>query len=101
MTSGPCCRQTRAQKVQGDLAIKQAELQLKAQEIASRSGEDPAIAAAKAEQEIVQSQQKHALEMRQEQEAFAQKMEQQRAEAAFKEQQRILQSLTKRDNTKS
>jgi len=93
--------QTRAQKVQGDLAIKQAELQLKAQEIASRSGEDPAIAAAKAEQEIVQSQQKHALEMRQEQEAFAQKMEQQRAEAAFKEQQRILQSLTKRDNTKS
>ena len=93
--------QTRAQKVQGDLAIKQAELQLKAQEIASRSGEDPAIAAAKAEQEIIQSQQKHALEMRQEQEAFAQKMEQQRAEAAFKEQQRILQSLTKRDNTKT
>jgi len=93
--------QTRAQKVQGDLAIKQAELQLKAQEVASRSGEDPAIAAARAEQEIMQSQQKHALEMRQEQEAFAQKMEQQRAEAAFKEQQRILQALTSRNNTKS
>jgi hypothetical protein len=87
--------QTKAQKVQGDLAIKQQELQLKAQEVASRVGEDPAIAAAKAQQEMVQSQQKHALEMSQEQQLFEQKMEQQRADAAFKAQQKLLQSLSK------
>jgi hypothetical protein len=87
--------QTKAQKVQGDLAIKQQELQLKAQEVASRVGEDPAIAAARAQQEMVQSQQKHALEMSQEQQLFEQKMEQQRADAAFKAQQKLLQSLSK------
>jgi hypothetical protein len=43
--------QTKAQKVQGDLAVKQAEIQLKAQEIANRSGEDPALSAAKIEQD--------------------------------------------------
>jgi hypothetical protein len=87
--------QTKAQKVQGDLAIKQQELQLKAQEVASRVGEDPAIAAARAQQEMVQSQQKHALEMSQEQQLFEQKMEQQRADAAFRAQQKLLQSLSK------
>jgi len=40
------------QKVQGELAIKQGELQLKAQAEASKQGEDPAIAAARAQQEL-------------------------------------------------
>ena len=83
--------QTKAQKVQGDLSIKQAEIQLKAQEIAGRSGEDPALAAAKIEQEMMQAQQVHQQEMAQRQQEFEQKMTQKREEAAIKTQIKLLE----------
>ena len=83
--------QTKAQKVQGDLSIKQAEIQLKAQEIAGRSGEDPALAAAKIEQEMMQAQQVHQQEMAQRQQEFEQKMTQKQEEAAIKTQIKLLE----------
>jgi hypothetical protein len=87
--------QTKAQKVQGDLAIKQAEVQLRAQEIAGRSGEDPAIAAAKMQMEMQQAQQMHQLEMAQKQEEFEQKMTQKQQEAAIKTQTKLMELATK------
>lgn len=87
--------QTKAQKVQGDLAVKQAEVQLRAQEIASRSGEDPAIAAAKMQMEMQQAQQMHELEMRQKQQEFEQKMAQKQQEAAIKTRTKLMEIATK------
>jgi hypothetical protein len=87
--------QTKAQKVQGDLAIRQAEIQLKAQEIAGRSGEDPALAAARIEQEMVQAQQVHQQEMAQRQQEFDQKMNQKREEAAIKTQLKLMEIANK------
>jgi len=87
--------QTKAQKVQGDLAVKQAEVQLRAQEIASRSGEDPAIAAAKMQMEMQQAQQMHELEMRQKQQEFEQKMAQKQQEAAIKTRTKLMELATK------
>jgi hypothetical protein len=87
--------QTKAQKVQGDLAIRQAEVQLKAQEIAGRSGEDPALAAARIEQEMVQAQQVHQQEMAQRQQEFDQKMNQKREEAAIKTRLKLMEMATK------
>ena len=87
--------QTKAQKVQGDLAVKQAEVQLRAQEIASRSGEDPAIAAAKMQMEMQQAQQMHELEMRQKQQEFEQKMDQKQQEAAIKTRTKLMELATK------
>lgn len=87
--------QTKAQKVQGDLAVKQAEVQLRAQEIASRSGEDPAIAAAKMQMEMQQAQQMHELEMRQKQQEFEQKMTQKQQEAAIKTRTKLMELATK------
>lgn len=87
--------QTKAQKVQGDLAIKQAEMQLKAQELASRSGEDPALAAARIQQEMAQEQQVHQQEMMQRQQEFDQKMSQKREEAAIKTRLKLMESASK------
>jgi len=87
--------QTKAQKVQGDLAIKQAEVQLRAQEIAGRSGEDPAIAAAKMQQEMAQAQQMHQLEMAQKQQEFEQKMAQKQQEAAIKARTKLMATINK------
>lgn len=87
--------QTKAQKVQGDLAIRQAEIQLKAQELAGRSGEDPALAAARIEQEMVQAQQMHQLEMAQRQQEFDQKMAQKREEAAVKTRIKLMEIAKK------
>ena len=87
--------QTKAQKVQGDLAIKQAEVQLRAQEIAGRSGEDPAIAAAKMQQEMAQAQQMHQLEMAQKQQEFEQKMTQKQKEAAIKARTKLMATINK------
>lgn len=87
--------QTKAQKVQGDLAVKQAEVQLRAQEIASRAGEDPAIAAAKMQMEMQQAQQMHELEMRQKQQEFEQKMAQKQQEAAIKTRTKLMELATK------
>jgi hypothetical protein len=87
--------QTKAQKVQGDLAIKQAEVQLKAQELATRSGEDPALAAARIQQEMAQEQQIHQQEMAQRQQEFDQKMAQKQEEAALKTQLKLMELANK------
>jgi hypothetical protein len=87
--------QTKAQKVHGDLAIKQAEVQLKAQELATRSGEDPALAAARIQQEMAQEQQIHQLEMAQRQQEFDQKMAQKQEEAALKTQLKLMELANK------
>jgi hypothetical protein len=87
--------QTKAQKVEGDLAIRQAEMQLKAQEMAGRSGEDPAMAAARIEQEMVQAQQMHQMEMAQRQQEFEQKMSQKREEAAIKTRIKLMEIANK------
>ena len=62
-------------KVKGDLQLKAEELSLKAQESASRNGEDPAMAAMRLQQEIAQAQELHGLEM------AAKQMELQQAQA--------------------
>jgi hypothetical protein len=87
--------QTKAQKVQGDLAIRQSEVQLKAQELASRSGEDPVLAAAKIEQEMAQAQQVHQMEMAQRQQEFEQKMAQKQEEAAMKTRIKLMGMVNK------
>ena len=87
--------QTKAQKVQGDLAIKQAELQIKAQQLANQTGEDPALAAAKIEQEMIQAQQVHQQEMIQRQQEFEQKMSQKREEAAMKTRIKLMEVVNK------
>lgn len=92
--------QTKVQKVQGDLAIKQAEIQLKAQEIATRSGEDPALAAARIQQEMAQEQQTHQQEMMQRQQEFDQKMAQKREEAALKTRLKLMEMANKPAKTK-
>ena len=66
----------KGQKVQGDLQVKQAELQLKAQEAANRQGEDPRVAAARAQQEIQAAQQAHEQQIAQSQQQHSQKMTQ-------------------------
>ena len=87
--------QIKAQKVQGDLSIRQAEVQLKAQELAGRSGEDPALSAAKIEQEMIQAQQVHQLDMAQRQQEFDQKMNQKQEEAAIKTQIKLMEIANK------
>jgi hypothetical protein len=87
--------QVKAQKVQGDLAIRQAEVQIKAQEAANRTGENPAIAAARIEQEMMQAQQMHQQEMAQRQQEFDQKMSQKREEAAVKTRLKLMEIANK------
>jgi hypothetical protein len=65
----------KALKVKGDLQLKAEELGLKAKESAARTGEDPAMAAMRLQQEISQAQELHALEM------AAKQMELQQAQA--------------------
>jgi hypothetical protein len=71
---------TKALKVKGDLQLKAEELSLKAQESAARSGEDPAMAAMRLQQEIAQAQELHGLEM------AAKQMELQQAQAQQQQQ---------------
>ena len=92
--------QTKAQKVQGDLAIKQQELQLKAQEAANRSGEDPALAAARVQQEMAMDRQTHEQEMAQRQQEFDQKMAQKQSEAAMKTRLKLMEMANKPAKTK-
>ena len=54
---------TKELKVKGDLQLKSEELSLKAQEQASRGGEDPMMAALRLQQEIAQAQELHGMEM--------------------------------------
>ena len=83
------------QKVRGDLAIRQQELQLKAQEAATRQGEDPAVAAAKAQQEMAIERQVHEQEMAQRQQEFDQKMAQKQREASMKMQTKLMELANK------
>jgi hypothetical protein len=90
--------QIKSQKVQGDLAIRQQELQLKAQEAASRQGENPEIAAAKMQQEMIMERQLHEQEMNQRQQEFDQKMNQKQQEAAIKMQTKMMERLNKQSS---
>ena len=54
---------TKALKVKGDLQLKAEELSLKAQESAAKTGEDPAMASMRLQQEIMQAQELHGMEM--------------------------------------
>jgi hypothetical protein len=87
--------QIKAQKVQGDLAIRQQELQLKAQEAASRQGENPEVAAAKMQQEMIMDRQMHEMELEQRQREFDQKMAQKQQEAEINMRTKMLASLNK------
>jgi hypothetical protein len=87
--------QIKAQKVQGELALKGQELQLKAQEMASRQGENPEIAAAKMQQEMIMERQMHEQEMLQRQQEFDQKMAQKQQEASIKMQTKLMERLNK------
>ena len=73
----------KALKVKGDLQLKAEELALKAKEGAARSGEDPAMAAMALQQEIMQAQELHGLEV------AAKKLEMQ--QQAMAQQQAMLQ----------
>ena len=53
----------KALKVKGDLQIKAEELSLKAQDQASKAGEDPMMAAQRLQMEIAQAQELHGMEM--------------------------------------
>jgi hypothetical protein len=79
------------QKVQGELALKGQELQLKVQEAANRQGEDPDIAAARAQQELAIERQVHEQEMAQRQQEFDQKMAQKQREASIKMQTKLME----------
>jgi hypothetical protein len=50
-------------KVKGDLQLRAEELGLKAKESAAKTGEDPAMAAALMQQELMQAQELHGMEM--------------------------------------
>jgi chaperonin GroES len=83
------------QKVQGDLAVRQQELQLKAQEAANRQGENPEVAAAKMQQEMIMDRQLHEQEMAQRQQEFEQKMSQKQQEASAKMQAKLMERLNR------
>jgi hypothetical protein len=53
----------KALKVKGDLQLKAEELSLKARENAAKTGEDPQMAAMRLQQEIMQAQELHGMEM--------------------------------------
>jgi len=67
--------ETKLLKVKGDLQLKAEELSLKARESAAKTGEDPAMAAMRLQQEIMQAQELHGLEI------AAKQMELQQAQA--------------------
>ena len=90
--------QTKAQKVQGELAIKQAELQLKAQDMASRQGEDPAMAAQRQQQEIAMEAMKHQSEMQRAQEEHQQSLAHNQQSQDLQAKQQLLQMMLNAKN---
>ena len=90
--------QTKAQKVQGELAIKQAELQLKAQEVASRQGEDPAVAAQRQQQEIAMEAMKHQADMRRAEQEHQQSLEHSQQTQDLQAKQQLLQMMLNAKN---
>ena len=90
--------QTKAQKVQGELAIKQAELQLKAQDMASKQGEDPAVAAQRQQQEIAMEAMKHQSEMQRAQEEHQQSLSHNQQTQDLQAKQQLLQMMLNAKN---
>jgi hypothetical protein len=90
--------QTKAQKVQGDLAIKQAELQLKMAQMQGQQGEDPAVAAQKAQQDIAIDAMKKQAEMRMSEQQHQQQLEHNQQMQDLQAKQQLLQMLL---NTKN
>ena len=90
--------QTKAQKVQGDLAIKQAELQLKAAQMQGAQGEDPSVAAQKAQQEIAVQAMKHQAEMDRAQEQHQQSLQHNQQTQELQAKQQLLQMLLNAKN---
>ena len=68
--------ETKLLKVRGDLQLKAEELSLKARTDAAKSGEDPNMAAMRLQQEIIQAQELHALDVAGQQQAQAQQAQQ-------------------------
>jgi hypothetical protein len=85
--------QTKAQKVQGELAIKQAELQLKAAQMQGQQGEDPAVAAQRAQQEIAVDAMRKQAEMRMAEQQHQQKLEHNQQTQDLQAKQQLLQML--------
>jgi len=90
--------QTKAQKVQGDLAIKQAELQLKAQQMQNAQGEDPAVAAQRAQQEIAMEAMKHQADMRRAEQEHQQSLTHNQQTQDLQAKQQLLQMLINAKN---
>jgi hypothetical protein len=90
--------QTKAQKVQGELAIKQAELQLKAQDMATKQGEDPAMAAQRQQQEIAMEAMKHQSEMTRAQEEHQQSLAHNQQKQDIEAKQKLLQMMLNANN---
>jgi len=90
--------QTKAQKVQGELAIKQAELQLKAAQMQNAQGEDPAVAAQKAQQEIAVDAMKKQAEMRMAEQQHQQQLEHNQQTQDLQAKQQLLQMLINAKN---
>jgi len=90
--------QTKAQKVQGDLAIKQAELQLKMAQMQGNQGEDPAVAAQKAQQDIAIDAMKKQAEMRMSEQQHQQQLEHNQQTQDLQAKQQLLQMLLNAKN---
>ena len=90
--------QTKAQKVQGDLAIKQAELQLKMAQMQGNQGEDPAVAAQKAQQDIAIDAMKKQAEMRMSEQQHQQQLEHNQQTQDLQAKQQLLQMLINAKN---
>ena len=90
--------QTKAQKVQGDLAIKQAELQLKAAQLQNNQGEDPSVAAQKAQQDIAIDAMKKQAEMRMSEQQHQQQLEHNQQTQDLQAKQQLLQMLINSKN---
>ena len=72
---------TKAKKVEGDLALKDRELQLKESQV---TGESPEVIMARHQQEMQQQAQRHAMELQQAQQAHEQQMSQGQQAAQMK-----------------
>ena len=90
--------QTKAQKVQGDLAIKQAELQLKMQQAQQAQGEDPAVAAQRAQQEIAMEAMKHQADLRRAEQQHQQSLQHNQQTQDLQAKQQLLQMLLNAKN---
>ena len=87
--------ETKLLKVKGDLQIKAEELALKAREGAAKMGEDPNMAAMRTQQEIMQAQELHALEVASQQMAMQQQQAQAQQSMGQSDEQHKMQLMQK------